>query len=126
MKGKSALSKERMEALVGEELSAISEQLLLETIKPLLVTPYVVKGAWDYGKPGETFECWTVLEHAKSNTGIAYCQEGFGPSYPWGLVFLAGPHMGIGMDSGWHISLEHTFRNSMGWHGQNPHGYEIP
>jgi hypothetical protein len=57
---------------------------------------------WDYGKPGEEFPCWLVLEHAASNTGIAYCEHGFGPSMPWGLLFLSGQHMSMGMDSGWY------------------------
>jgi hypothetical protein len=54
-----------------------------------------------YGPPGQKYTCWTVLEHRPSNTGIAYCEEGFGPSFPWGLIFLSGPHMNIGMDAGW-------------------------
>ncbi len=58
--------------------------------------------AWDYGTPGEKFLCWVVLEHAASNTGIAYCEHGFGPTMPWGLLFLSGPHMSMGMDSGWY------------------------
>jgi len=43
------------------------------------------------------------LNHERSNTGIAYCEEGFGPERPWGLVWLSGDdRMSIGMDSGWY------------------------
>lgn len=58
--------------------------------------------AWDYGDPGQEFSCWIVLEHSASNTCIAYSEFGFGPSFPWGLLFLSGKeHMSMGMDSGW-------------------------
>jgi hypothetical protein len=111
--------------LVHVELQRITDERLQARIRELLVTPYPVERDWDYGAPGEQFTCWTVLEHRVSNTGIAFCAQGFGPSYPWGLVFLSGPHMNIGMDSGWFISLEQAMRDSMAWDGPNPEGYEV-
>jgi hypothetical protein len=81
--------------------------------------------AWDYGSRGEHFVCWTVLQHHPSNTGIAYCLQGFGPSYPWGLVSLSGSHMNIAMDSSWFASLEDAMRNSMAWDGPDREGYEV-
>jgi hypothetical protein len=111
--------------LVTQQLSSISDEKLTNRIRELLVTPYPVDRAWDYGSPGEQFTCWTVLEHRPSNTGIAYCSEGFGPSYPWGLVFLSGQHMSIGMDSAWFMSLEDAMRDSMAWEEPNPEGYEV-
>jgi len=57
---------------------------------------------WDYGVPGQTYPCWSVLNHIESNTGIAFCEFGFGPRSPWGLVMLSGAeHMSLGMDAGW-------------------------
>lgn len=112
--------------LVADELTRISDAALSESIRKLLVVPYPVERGWDYGRAGETFICWTVLEHPASNTGIAYCAEGFGPSYPWGLVFLSGDHMGIGMDSSWYCRLEDAMRESMAWDSPNPEGYEVP
>ena len=97
----------------------------MRRIRELLVTPYQVKRAWDCGAPDEHFISWTVFEHRPSNTGIAFCSEGFGPSYPWGLVHLSGPHMGMGVDSGWFVSLEEAVRNSMAWDGPTPEGYEV-
>jgi len=67
--------------------------------------------------------CWTVLEHQPSGTGIAYCEEGFGPDFPWGLVFLSGPHMSMGMDSAWFASLEDAVRKSPAWQGEDPPAY---
>jgi hypothetical protein len=84
---------------VEQELKQISDSKLVSTIRELLVTPDPVEGAWDYGLRGERFVCWTILEHQPSNTGIAFCLQGFGPTHPWGLVSLSGSHMNIGMDS---------------------------
>jgi hypothetical protein len=88
---------------------------VLPHIRKLLVEPYSVEREWDYGTSSQTYICWTVLEHRKSNTGIAYCEYGFGPENPWGLVFLSGSHMGIGMDAGWFPRLEIAFKESMAW-----------
>jgi hypothetical protein len=103
--------------LVEREIQRIQQPQLVAQIQELLVPPYPLERAWDYGAPGQHFTCWTVLEHHPSNTGIAFCAEGFGPSYPWGLVFLSGPHMNIGMDCQWYASLEDAMRGSMAWDG---------
>jgi hypothetical protein len=111
-------------ALVERELSRIADDGWVRRIHQLLVSPHPVNRAWDYGEPHEQFTCWTVLEHNPSNTGIAFCSDGFGPAYPWGLVFLSGPHM-HSMDSAWFTSLEDAVRNSMAWDGNNPEGYQV-
>ena len=51
---------------------------------------------WDFGEPGQKFPCWIVLDHLPTNTCIAYCENGFGPSYPWGLLFIKGQHLSMG------------------------------
>jgi len=111
--------------LVERELLGITEPELVRRIRELLVHPYPVERVWDYGTSYEAFTCWTVLEHRPSNTGIAFCADGFGPSDPWGLVFLSGPLMSIGMDSAWFTSLEDAIRESAAWDGPNPAEYEV-
>jgi hypothetical protein len=118
------LDKLTVTTLVVEQLSRIGDSLLAARIQELLVEPNPVSRAWHYGAPREKFICWTVLEHRPSNTGIAYCEQGFGPTYPWGLVFLSGLYTSIGMDSAWFSSLEEAFRDSMAWDSPNPHGQE--
>jgi hypothetical protein len=89
-------------SLVEAELLELSDARVVSHIQSLLVEPQVILREWDYGTPGEAYPCWSVLAHEKSNTGIAYCEQGFGPRSPWGLVVLSGSsHMSIGMDSGW-------------------------
>ena len=120
------LTTDEVSSLVQKELDHITDPALLNRIRELLVTPYPVERNWDYGKVGERFICWTVLEDPPSNTGIAYCEQGFGPSDPWGLVFLSGEYMSIGMDSRWFLTLESAMRESRAWHGTNPENYEVP
>ena len=110
--------KETVRDILEAEIERITDPSVLARVRDLLVEPTPVNRGWDYGSPGETFTCWTVLAHPESNTGIAYCEQGFGPSNPWGLVFLSGPHAGIGMDSGWYDTLEAAVRNSMAWEEQ--------
>jgi hypothetical protein len=120
------LSAEEVSCIVGKELACMSDSALLSRIQEWLVKPYAVERDWDYGRDGERFTCWTVLEHPLTNTAIAYCQQGFGPTYPWGLVCLSGEHMGIGTDSAWFSTLEAAMRGSMAWDGLNPENYEVP
>jgi len=111
-------------ALVACELACIRDATLAGRIREFLVAPYPVERAWDYGPRDERFTCWTFLEYLPTNTGIAYYSQGFSPSYPWGLVFLSGSHMNIGMGSAWFASLEDAMRASAAWNGSNPDGYE--
>jgi hypothetical protein len=110
--------------LVAAELERISDPALLARIRELLVEPVPVEREWDYGPPGQHFTCWTVLEHRPSNTGVAYCAQGFGPSCPWGLVFLSGSHTNIGMDCSWYETLQDAVQESMFWADPNRDGHE--
>ena len=120
------LTANEVSSLVSEELTRITDAALLARIRELLVVPYPVERDWDYGRVGERFTCWTVLEHPPSNTGIAHCPQAFGPSDTWGLIFLSGEHMGIGMDSAWFSTLESATRDSMAWNDPTPEKYEVP
>ncbi|HXC54867.1 MAG TPA: hypothetical protein VNU97_06205 [Rhizomicrobium sp.] len=90
-----------LKSLIAQALPRVSDARILANIRELLVEPAPILRDWDYGEKGEQFVCWTVLEHPASNTGIAYCESGFGPRCPWGLVFLTGDYISIGQDSGW-------------------------
>jgi len=115
----------RLDAIVKSELERISQAELVSTIRSLLVPPRCELRPWDYGTPGMAYPCWVVLEHIPSNTAIAYSEHGFGPSSPWGMLFIHGPHMSMGMDSQWYVSLEDAVRESRAWEGTNPPGYEV-
>ena len=92
--------------LIEIELSSLSDNRVLQHIRTYLVEPTPVLQNWDYGKPGQQYVCWTVLDHQPSDQGIAYCEEGFGPLNPWGLVRPAGgDDTSMGMDAGWYRSF---------------------
>jgi hypothetical protein len=104
----------QIHTLVETELSTINDPRVVAHVRSLLVTPTAISRDWDYGAPGQTYPCWSVLNHPKSNTGIAYCESGFGPRTPWGLVVLSGTsHMSMGMDSGWFESFVEAYFDSM-------------
>jgi hypothetical protein len=116
---------DRIEQLVDAELVRIQDRDLVCRVRALLVTPHLVEREWAYGAPNQICVCWTVLEHRASNTGIAYCDTGFGPNFPWGLVFLSGPRMSIGMDSAWYETLEEAVRESCFFDAQKSSGTTV-
>lgn len=99
-------------SLVEAELASLRDDRVVTLIRQLLVTPTAILRGWDYGSPGQAYPCWAVLDHPGSNTGIVYCEFGFGPRMPWGLVFLRGAHLSIGMDSGWFGTFLEAFFES--------------
>jgi len=104
----------QIRSLVEVELSNLRDDRVKSHIQGLLVEPTVVLREWDYGAPGETYPCWSVLNHAQSNTGIAYCEFGFGPRCPWGIVMLSGDmHTAIGVDSCWFETFLAAYFESM-------------
>ena len=116
------MDRKSVNEIVEGELATVGEAAVVQLVRKLQVEPYPVERDWNYGAPGEgvpgeKYVCWTFLEHPQSKTGIAYCERGFGPKYPWGLVALSGSYMSMGMSDGWFASLEQAVRESMAWKG---------
>ncbi len=105
----------QLQSLIEAELASMRDVRVISHIKSLLVEPTEILRGWDYGTPGQVYPCWAVLNHIRSNTGIAYCEFGFGPKNPWGLVTLSGSSgmMSMGMDSGWFKSFIQAYFDSM-------------
>lgn len=97
-----ALTAAKIQALIEAEISTLQDLRAVSHIRSLIVEPTEVLLEWEYAddeNPEETFPGWLVLSHLKSNTGIAYCEFGFGPRRPWGLISLS--NLSMGMDYGW-------------------------
>jgi hypothetical protein len=109
------MTSQQVTALVERELGQISSPNTVALIRRLLVTPQCEQRPWDYGEPNQTYPCWIIAEHPESNTCFGYCEYGFGPRCPWGLLWLTGEHLNMGMDSGWYTSLEDLVRDSRVW-----------
>ena len=113
-----------IEALVEREIERIEQPDLVALAQSLRTSPRLEHRPWDYGEEGQTYPCWIAFVHQPSNTAVAYCSEGFGPTYPWGRLSLIEPRS-MGMDSQWFASVEDALRNCAVWVGKNPPGYEI-
>jgi hypothetical protein len=87
--------------LIETELEHVSDGRVIEGIRKYLIEPKPVMRNWDYGEPNQQYLCWIVFAHG--DNGIAYCEQGFGPKAPWGLVSVqgSGERNSMGMDSGW-------------------------
>lgn len=98
-----------LKAMIRAELAQMSDARVVAQVEALLVEPSVTMRGWDYSDERVEYPCWTVFSHPASNTGIAYCEYGFGPRSPWGLVFLEGKMTSIGMDCGWYTTFLEVF-----------------
>jgi len=96
--------------LVDEQLASIADAEMREALLRFLIAPECQHRNWDYGHNGERYPCWLVARLPATDTAIAYCEHGFGPDFPWGIVALSGEWMGP--DGAWHVSLERAFRNT--------------
>jgi hypothetical protein len=102
-----------IQTMIESELPSIHDTRIVSHIRTHLVQPCVVMRNWDYGAAGDEYPCWTVLKHADSGSGIAYCEFGFGPRIPWGLVLLSEESgMSMGMDCDWFTSFLDAFFES--------------
>ena len=109
-----SIDPEKLMAMVDAELAQISDSRVIAHIQALRDEPTITMRRWDYGLKDERYPCWTVLRHPGSNTGIAYCEHGFGPRSQWGLVFIGGDeeHSSIGMDCAWYTTFLQAFFES--------------
>jgi hypothetical protein len=106
---------EKLNEFVKRELAAVSDAHVVEHIRELLVSPNIVLRDWDYGPPGQQYPCWIVLNDTEgSDTAIGYCEYGFGPRCPWGLLYCGDNprNQSMGMDSGWFPTFLEAFFNS--------------
>lgn len=99
---------ETLKAMIEAEVATLSDARVVTHILSMLVEPHVVLRGWDYGTPGQQYPCWNVLnDSSHSGAVIAYCEFGFEPKCPWGLVGsgTAPADSQMGMDSGWFSSF---------------------
>lgn len=89
-------------AALDEDLTNLRDPRVRAGIQAFrLAAPAPIRLAWDYGKPGETFDGWLVFDDPEHRKGIAYCDQGFGPKNPWGIIITGETCPSMGMDCGW-------------------------
>jgi hypothetical protein len=95
-----------VEALVRDDMRALSDARVAAHVSSLLaVPPQSLRLGWTFGAVGETLDGFLVLDHPRSGTGIVYCEQGFGPANPWGLVFTNRGPLSTGTSDGWYPRL---------------------
>lgn len=106
---------------VAEQLALVQHPERRRALAALLVEPREEWREWDYGEPGEGFTYWVVGEAPERGVLLAYCDRGFGPVAPWGILFadMPGqvspePHT-LGMDAQWNWYLEEAFVRAGLW-----------
>jgi hypothetical protein len=101
--------------LFESELSRFHDLKAARGLRRFAVAPRLEHRPWSYGPPGQTHPCWIVVEDTKSQTALAYCESGFGPQFPWGLLWTqgSGESQNMGMDCSWYPTLEGAFLESV-------------
>jgi hypothetical protein len=54
------------------EASLVSDDLVRDALRAMLIQPELHFRNWDYGEPGERYPCWTVARDEASDTAIVY------------------------------------------------------
>jgi hypothetical protein len=109
------LAAEQVSKIIETELAKIKNPQVLEVIRKVSVPLRCEVRPWDYGEPDTKYPCWIFAEHQTSNTAFAYCDKGFGPRCPWGLLWISGEYLNMGMDSSWFSLLENLVQDSRAW-----------
>jgi hypothetical protein len=90
--------------LIKSGLDRVSDQSRRASLEKLLIEPRQLSLHWEYGLEGLRFNCWHVGQSLNGEIWLLYCEQGFGPSFPWGFVFP--PSKSLGNDGQWYSGLE--------------------
>ncbi len=108
--GSTQRSATEVKALIEQEVARIESPLLRQAAASVLVEPRLQPVPWDYGEDGEQFDCWIVANLRPWRPYVvAYCEQGFGPADPFGVIDADLSTMG--MDARWWDSLGATLDN---------------
>jgi hypothetical protein len=105
------VSAEILERLIEAELALVQDTRVVSHIRTMLCEPHSIMRNWNYGVRGQQYLCWMVLKDAVTDAEVAYCEEGFGPKCPWGLV-SSGEGASMGMDSAWYPTFMDAYFDS--------------
>jgi len=102
-------------SLVAYELSIITNPARRGALEQLLIAPVIRERDWDYKPPDQRYTYWCVAEAHDREIELAYCEHGFGPTFPWGWLYKRDPT--FGNDGQWNWYLEEAFVRSGLWLG---------
>ena len=104
-------------SLVREQVAMISDSRRRAALQELLLDePRQEVRSWDYGESEERYAYWVVADAPQQRIILVYCDQGFGPEFPWGFLFTDDPeYESLGMDAQWNWYLEEAFVRSGLW-----------
>jgi len=108
--------------LVTSQLSQIKNEERRNCISAILVEPFTEPREWDYSENTKHL-CW-VIAKPDEHSYFAYCEGGFGPSAPWGIISIDSSGS-IGPDSCWYQFLEDLYIDAGPWGGEPPPAFEV-
>jgi hypothetical protein len=88
--------------LLDDETDHVADQSHRQLLLDLLTVPRRRKLMWEYGWQ-ERLTCWQVGQSTDNDIWLVYCEDGFGPSFPWGFVFPES--QSLGNDGQWYSGL---------------------
>ena len=113
------ISSEAIKALVAEQLDLIEMPERRAALEALLVEPRLEEGEWEYGELDERYPIWVVAEAPGKRILLVWCDQGFGPSFPWGFLDKRDSGLtSLGMDAQWCWYLEEAFMRAALWPGE--------
>jgi hypothetical protein len=101
---------DEVRTLVEAEVAKFISRDFPNGLKTFLVKPRLEMRTWDWHEPLKEYQVWIVAESSRFDYGIAFSDYGFGPEYPWGLVFSS--HSNFDADCCWYFSLEEAYKDS--------------
>jgi hypothetical protein len=101
---------DEVRVLVEAEVAKSTSPSFATGLKTFLVKPRLEMRTWDWHQPLKEYQVWIVAESSRFDYGIAFSDYGFGPEYPWGLVFSS--HSNFDADYCWFSSLEEAYKDS--------------
>ena len=101
---------DNIKEIVAKEILKIKDPIILNGLGQILIKPFKHLRTWDYSTTNEKFSCWSIALDSGTDTSLIYCDKGFGPKTPWGLV--STKNLYFGMDSAWFNNLEECYLDS--------------
>jgi hypothetical protein len=117
------MNSESVQKLVEEQISAISDNDRQFALRAIVVNPYMELREWDYAE-NTKYQCWIIAEPKNDNYVFAFCNKGFGPNAPWGII-KKDIHGSMGPDACWYTYLDDLFIGAGRWDGSKPKNFEV-
>lgn len=121
------IERQHLERMVADQLAMIGNPACRIALRSIRVEPRVEVRDWAYGAGGERYPYWIVAEEPVKGIILVYCEQGFGPEFPWGFLDTGEPEpASLGIDAQWNWYLEEAFVRAGLWDGPMDEALHLP